>query len=181
MFNELVMTQPGKILTILLYLSWQVPAGLLLTADVLAIDYQNEYGDEPAPTTIEEVTNLQQQAMLAREKSVPLLIAFSSPWCGYCEALEKEILEPLLKNSEFSNRVIVRKLEVSDYNSVINFAGQAQASVDLAMSMKVDLYPTLAFFNGDGEEISRRLVGITVLEFVSYELEKALAQAHEEL
>lgn len=175
------MTRQRKILTILVYLSWQIPAGLLMASDVRAIDYQYEYEDEPVSTIIEEVTNLQEHAVLARKKGVPLLIEFSSPWCGYCEALEKEILEPMLKNSLFRDQVIIRKLEVSDYNSVIDFAGQPQASTDLAMSMKVDLYPTLAFFNGDGDEISHRLVGITVLEFVSYELEKALAQAQDEL
>ena len=47
--------------------------------------------------------------------------------------------------------------------------------------MKVDLYPTLVFFDGEGKEISRRLVGITVLEFVSDELEKRLVQAEDEL
>jgi hypothetical protein len=70
---------------------------------------------------------------------------------------------------------------VSDYNSIIDFAGQTQASVNWAMSIKVDLYPTLIFFNGDGVEIGHRLVGITVLEFVSDELDRALAQARDML
>jgi thioredoxin-related protein len=156
-------------------------ASLLTEQGVLAIDYKDEYGDEPEPTMIELVVNLQEQAALARKEGIPLLIEFSSPWCGYCEALEKEVLEPMLKNNQFRKRVILRKLEVNDYSSVIDFTGQSRLSVNLAMSMKVDLYPTLVFFNGRGEEIGQRLVGITVLEFVSDELEKGLAQAQEEL
>ena len=154
---------------------------LLAGLDVLAVDYQYEYEDDPVPSMIKEVYDLQEQAALAGKHRIPLLIEFSSPWCSYCEVLEKEILEPMLKSGDYRHRVIIRKLEVSDYNRVINFAGRSQASVDLAMSMKVDLYPTLVFFNGEGKEISRRLVGITVLEFVSDELEKRLVQAEDGL
>ena len=156
-------------------------AGVLSGLDVLAIDYKYEYEDDPAPSMIKEVHDLQQQAALAGKNRIPLLIEFSSPWCSYCEALEKEILEPMLISGDYRHRVIIRKLEVSDYNNVIDFAGQSQASVDLAISMKVDLYPTLVFFSGEGKEISRRLVGITVLEFASDELEKRLVQAEDGL
>lgn len=156
-------------------------AGLWSGLDVLAIDYQYEYEDDPVPSMIKEVHDLQQQAALARKHRIPLLIEFSSPWCSYCEVLEKEILEPMLKSGDYRSRVIIRKLEVSDYNKVIDFTGQSQVSVDWAMSMKVDLYPTLVFFNGEGNEISHRLVGIAVLEFVSDELEKRLVLAEDGL
>jgi thioredoxin-related protein len=172
-FERLVMNQRRKTLIPSLIMF----AGFLSGLDVLAIDYQYEYEDDPAPSMIEEVRNLQEQAALAGKNRIPLLVEFSSPWCSYCEALEKEVLGPMLKSGDYRGRVIIRKLEVSDYNAVIDFTGQYQASVDLAMSMKVDLYPTLVFFNGEGKEISRRLVGITVLEFVSDELEKRLVQA----
>lgn len=178
------MTRQRKTIAILLHMNWQLPillTGLLAGPEVLAIDYQDEYEDEPAPTSIEEVYNLQEQGALARKKGIPLLIEFSSPWCSYCEALEKEILEPMLKGGQYRDRVIIRKLEVSDYNSIIDFAGQTQDSVNWAMSMKVDLYPTLIFFNGDGVEIGHRLVGITVLEFVSDELDRALVHARDML
>jgi thioredoxin-related protein len=142
-----------------------------------AIDYQYEYEDDPAPSTIKTIHNFEQQAALIREKRVPLLVEFSSPGCSYCELLEKEILEPMLKSSEYSNRVVIRKLEVSDYNKVVNFTGQTLTSVDWAMSINVDLYPTLVFFNAEGKEISPRLVGITVLDFVPEEIDKRLMQA----
>ncbi len=41
----------------------------------------------------------------------------------------------------------------------------------------VDLYPTLVFFDANGEEVSQRIVGITVLEYVADELEKAIDAA----
>lgn len=177
MFEELVMIRKRKALVA----SMVLLAGLSRSLGVHAMDYQYEYEDDPAPSMIKEVYDLQQQAVLAKKNRIPLLIEFSSPWCSYCETLEKEILEPMLISGSYRNRVIIRKLEVSDYNRLIDFDGQPQASLDWAMSMKVDLYPTLVFFNGEGKEISDRLVGIAVLEFVSDELEKRLVQAEKGL
>ncbi len=156
-------------------------AGLSSGLDVRAGDYRYEYEDDPVPSAIKEVDDLQKLAVLARERHVLILIEFSTPWCMYCEALEKEILEPMLKSGDYRQRVVIRKLEVNDYSQVIDFTGQSRASVDLAMSLKVDFYPTLIFFNAEGKEISHRLVGITVLEFVFDEIEKRLVRAENAL
>ncbi len=177
MFDEFVMNRPGKTRMFSLVLL----AGLLSGLDVHAGDYQYEYEDDPVPSMIKGVDDLQKLAMLAREKRVPILIEFSTPWCTYCEALEKEILEPMLKSGDYHQRVVIRKLEVNDYSQVIDFTGQSRASVDLAMSLKVDFYPTLIFFNAEGKETSHRLVGITVLEFVFDEIEKRLVRAEKAL
>lgn len=156
-------------------------AGLLSGLNARAGDYQYEYEDDPVPSMIKEVDNLQKLAVLAREKRVPILIEFSTPWCTYCEVLEKEVLEPMLKSGDYRQRVVIRKLEVNDYSRVTDFSGRSQTRVDLAMSLKVDFYPTIIFFNAEGKEISQRLVGITVLEFVFDEIEKRLVRAENDL
>jgi len=171
------MNRPEKTWMFLLVLL----TGLLSGLGVHAGDYRYEYEDDPAPSMITSVDDLQKLAMLAREKRVPILIEFSTPWCTYCEALEKEILEPMLKSGDYRQRVLIRKLEVNDYSQVIDFTGQSKTSIDLAMSLEVDFYPTLIFFNAEGEQISHRLVGITVLEFVFDEIEKRLVRAEKAL
>ncbi len=171
------MNRPEKTWMFLLVLL----TGLLSGPGVHAGDYRYEYEDDPAPSMITSVDDLQKLAMLAREKRVPILIEFSTPWCTYCEALEKEILEPMLKSGDYRHRVLIRKLEVNDYSQVIDFTGQSKTSIDLAMSLEVDFYPTLIFFNAEGKQISHRLVGITVLEFVFDEIEKRLVRAEKAL
>ena len=102
------MNRKRKTLKLLLVL----PVGLLPGLDVSAIDYQYEYEDGPLLSMVKAVHDLQEQAVLAKKNRVPLLIEFSSPWCSYCEALEKEVLEPMLTNKDYRHRVIIRKLEV---------------------------------------------------------------------
>ena len=80
-------------------------------------------------------------------------------------------------NGKYRDNVIVKKLEINTYSSVTGFDGRQYRSDQISRMYKVDLYPTLVFFSADGREISQRIVGITVLEYVAEELEKAIDAA----
>ena len=45
----------------------------------------------------------------------------------------------------------------------------------------VDLYPTLVFFDANGREVSQRIVGITVLDYIADELDRAIDAAVQDL
>ena len=143
-----------------------------------AAEYIYEYEEEKTETApIPEVSSLEEVARSASAKGVPILIEFSTPWCRYCEALEELVLKPLLLDDRYRDRIIVKKLEVNTYSSIAGFDGRQYRTDQLSRMYGVDLYPTLVFFDGEGREISRRIVGITVLEYVAGELEKAIHTA----
>jgi len=73
-------------------------------------------------------------------------------------------LKPLMRNGKYKNRIIVKKLEVNSYSSIAGFDGRQYRTDQLSSMYNVDLYPTLVFFDANGEEVSQRIVGITVLE-----------------
>ena len=85
-----------------------------------------------------------------------------------------------MRNGKYKNRIIVKKLEVNNYSSIAGFDGMQYRTDELSRMYNVDLYPTLVFFDANGEEISRRIVGITVLEYVAGELEKAISAAEQD-
>ncbi len=143
-----------------------------------ATNFVYEYEEEkPEASPIPELSSFEEVAKTARERAVPILVEFSTPWCRYCEALEQQVLKPLIRNGKYKNRVIVKKLEVNSYSSITGFDGKQYRSDQLSSLYNVDLYPTLVFFNANGDEISQRIVGITVLEYVAGELEKAISAA----
>jgi thioredoxin-related protein len=145
--------------------------------------YVYEYEEEQterAPT-IPGLTSLRQVADMARSMGVPILVEFSTPWCRYCEALEQQVLMPLILNGKYNKRIIIRKLEVNTYSDITGFDGRQYHSDQISRMYKVDLYPTLVFFNADGREVSRRIVGVTVLDYVAEELERAIDSAVQEL
>ena len=143
-----------------------------------APEYVYEYEEEPDPASpIPLVNSLKEEANTARTRGVPILVEFSTPWCRYCEALEQQVLMPLIINGKYRDRLIVKKLEVTTYSSIEGFDGRSYNTDQISRQYGVDLYPTLVFFDADGREISQRIVGITVLEYVAGDLEQAIDAA----
>ena len=143
-----------------------------------AAGFVYEYEEEKAEAApIPEISSFAEVAQTAKASGVPILVEFSTPWCRYCEALEEQVLKPLIRNGKYKNRIIVKKLEVNTYTSITGFDGAQYRSDQLSRMYNIDLYPTLVFFNANGEEVSQRIVGITVLEYVAGELEKAIDAA----
>ena len=108
---------------------------------------------------------------------MPILVEFSTPWCRYCEVLEQQVLKPLLLNGKYREQIIVKKLEVNTYSSIAGFDGKQYRSDQISRMYNVDLYPTLVFFDANGREVSQRIVGITVLDYIADELDRAIDAA----
>ena len=153
-------------------------AALPLCMHARAVEYVYEYEEEKIEATpIPEVSSLEEVARAASAKGVPILVEFSTPWCRYCQVLEELVLAPLLLDGRYRDRIIMRKLEVNTYSSVAGFDGRQYRTDQISRMYGVDLYPTLVFFDAEGREISKRIVGITVLEYVAGELEQAIDAA----
>ena len=144
---------------------------------VAGAEYVYEYEDEEASelaSLIPVVTSFHREM---KQSSKPMMVEFSTPWCAYCEALEAQVLEPLIRSNKYSDAIIIRKLEVDTYSDVIGFDGARYTTADISRKYDVDLYPTLVFFDASGREISERVVGITVLDYVAEEVDKAIKSA----
>ena len=63
------------------------------------------------------------------------------------------------------------------YSDVIGFDGKRYKTAEFSSKYGVDLYPTLVFFDTEGREISKRVVGITVLDYVAEAVDKAIEEA----
>jgi thioredoxin-related protein len=151
------------------------PAVVCAAAEHAArFNYESEYETATErETIITTSSDLQQAAALARSRGVPLLLEFSTPWCSYCVSLEENVLEPLLRSQDYGQHMVLRKLEITDYTRIRDFDGHMLRSDALARNYRVDLYPTLLLFDTRGREVVR-IVGITMLEYVSQQLEAAL-------
>ena len=139
------------------------------------IEYVYDYEDEDERSSLVPMVTSFHQEMKQDDK--PILVEFSTPGCAYCEALEVQVLEPLIRSNKYSNAIIIRKLEVDTYSDVVGFDGVRYTTADLSRKYDVDLYPTLVFFDAEGREIGERVVGITVLNYVADEVDKAIEGA----
>lgn len=176
-----VTAETGLLMQILYKLLLVIIAWTSCANGYATTEYVYEYDEEPVDEApVPELTSFSEAAVPARAQGVPILVEFSTPWCRYCEALEQQVLKPLIISEQYDKRIIIKKLEINTYSSITGFDGKRYRSDEISRSYDVDLYPTLVFFDANGREISRRIVGITVLDYVAEELEQAIDVAIEE-
>ncbi len=137
-----------------------------------------EYEDDPVESTlIQTVFDLSALGKQAAQTGRIVVLSFSTDWCEYCEALDQQVLEPMIISGDFAGRALLRKIVVDDISSIRDFDGKVKSVVDFALERKVSLYPTLLFVDASGDELTQRIVGITVLEFAADNISKAMQQA----
>jgi len=133
----------------------------------------------PASLVVAEVAvvrDFQQEAKLAQQRRLPLLITFSTAECNYCDLLEEEFLEPMLLGHYYKDRVLIRKLEL-DGDDVRGFAGEWLTPSAFARIYGVRVTPTMLFLDPYGKELSERMIGIATPELFGGYLDEAIEEA----
>ena len=114
---------------------------------------------------IASATDLFKDASLAREQGLVILIEFASDSCEYCRLLEKEFLNPMLINSEYDEKVIIRSVQLDGYESFRGFQGELISPGQFASRYGIKVTPTIVFLDANGNELSDKLVGIWSVDF----------------
>ncbi|MGB5259195.1 MAG: thioredoxin fold domain-containing protein [Gammaproteobacteria bacterium] len=122
-------------------------------------------------------SNLQADAEIADSRRLPILLVFSAIDCTYCELLEEEFLEPMLLGGEYKDRVIIRKVILDNGSRLTDFNGQRRDATAFSDQYKVFVTPTLLFVDGDGTELTGRMLGINTLELFGGYLDDCIETA----
>ncbi len=128
-------------------------------------------------SSIQYLQSLQQVAAIARARGVPILVVFCSFWCQHCDVLEQQVLQPMMLNDKYRERILLKKLEVDDDSTITGFDGTQYRSDEISKMYNVDLYPTMVFFDAKGREVSQRIVGMTSVEHIVDKLDSAIDKA----
>lgn len=110
-------------------------------------------------------SDLTRDAKLASMGNRVLMIEFSSEYCGYCRLLEEEFLKPMLRNSEYGDKVVIRSISLSDNATLIDFEGNTISADEFAAKYGVYVTPTLLFLDENGLEVSDKLIGVWSVDF----------------
>ena len=110
-------------------------------------------------TPVLEESDFSKLAQLMDKSGKVLLLEFHADYCGFCDRLESEYLEPMQKNEKDMSKAIIRKLNVGRSDTVIDFDGKK-----IPVSTFVDRYdgtftPTLVFLDKTGQEVSVKIIG----------------------
>ncbi|MGD9390548.1 MAG: thioredoxin family protein [Thioalkalispiraceae bacterium] len=124
---------------------------------------------------VQEVTDLTALAQQARDAQTPILIMFSQRGCTYCTVLEEDYLRPMLRSGDYQDKVIIRKVRIDSFETLRGFNGEAIDADDLAHHYRAYVTPTMVFLDHNGNELTRRLMGIGTEGFFAAEIDQAIA------
>lgn len=150
-------------------LRWLVLPLLLAGTVVLA---------EPLPEVVlVEATDLQPLGRLAAERGVPILLMFSAEHCPYCGQVKEDFLKPMLRNRDYDQRVLIRRLELDRGGRIRDFDGHELGRDDLATRYRVSVTPTLVYLDHRGRELAEKMVGLTTPDYYGGYIDMAIETA----
>lgn len=113
-------------------------------------------------TTVKDFVQLAEQA---KQHKKVIMLEVAAAYCSFCQKLEEEIIKPMLRSGDYDADVLIRKIDIEGFSSIINFDGNAVTAAQLAKNWGVEVTPTLIFLNGQNQEVSERIVGVNSLNY----------------
>jgi thioredoxin-related protein len=138
-------------------------------------DYQTDDDELNLPyVVIQYATDFSELAEVARDENKIIMLEVSASYCGYCDLLEEEFIKPMLRNDYYSTVALIRKIDLDSYQTITDFAGNKTTPDVFARGLNVKLTPTILFFDGNGNEVSQRILGINSLDLYGGYIEDGL-------
>ena len=126
-------------------------------------------------------SDLREEARIARDNNLVLVLEFTSEYCGYCRKLEELFLVPMQRNDEYDSKILIRQVSLDLYETLVDFEGRPMSTSEFAERYDVSLTPTLVFLNSEGVEMSEKLVGIWSEDFYGGFIDNRIDKARERL
>lgn len=119
------------------------------------------------------IKDLRKEAITSQERRLPILVLFSADHCLYCVRLEEEFLKPMHNGGFYDDKVLIRRVKLSDA-VVSDFDGSSISARDLAARYNVTVTPTLVFIDHQGRQLVQKMVGLTTPELYGGYLDQAI-------
>ncbi len=115
--------------------------------------------DAAKPSDLMTVNDLSSLAQEAQTAKLPILLFATAPHCRYCHQLERDVIQPMLKNKQYQQKVLMRRLDLGQ-DTIVDFDGQTQDIMRVAKRYKAQLTPTIVFLAPDGSIIEDHILGV---------------------
>lgn len=120
------------------------------------------------------VTDLQQDGRLSQSKAMPIMVFFMSKSCPYCEEVRTLYLEPMYRDGEFRDKVIMRVINVDSGDPMRDFKGKLTDHISFADSQGASFTPVIKFYDFRGTELVQEMLGYSTPDFYQAYLEGSI-------
>lgn len=136
---------------------------------------------QPPPVQVPIVHDMREISRLARDTNLPILLVFSADDCPYCDILESEIIKPMILSGDYTQRVLIYKMNINDVVDIHDFDGEKISTDSFAANRNSYLTPTMLFLDANGNELHPRILGINTIEMFGGRVDSAIALSLEKL
>lgn len=155
------------VMTAILSLSW--------VSNSSANDLSGQSEDEIIPyVAIKSGADLEADTEQMREKQIPVLLFFSMEHCPFCNLVEEDYLKPMLRNADYANKVIIRKIKIDEGADVTDFTGKNRDAGEFSGEYNVSMVPTVVLVDANGKQLSPSIIGIANVHYYGGELDSAI-------
>lgn len=127
-----------------------------------------------AEVELTDLTNFNADALESKTKRLPILVMFSATYCGFCTIVKEEFLKPMKISGDYTDKVIVRVLELDTSDDIIDLDGQRIDPEEFAQRYNIQLTPTLIFIDPKGQELVQKMIGVTTVDYYGGYLDEAI-------
>lgn len=118
-----------------------------------------------------------EEAGLAKNEGVPILVIFSSDDCFYCEQLMQQVINPMLDSGTLSQLAHVREFNIRRGGKVTDFDGDPIRSRIFVGRYGVFATPTVVLLDYNGNQLTPSIVGFDGIDQYPDHLAEALHNA----
>jgi len=151
---------------------------MLCSLSVMAQDYEE---DELPYVEIIELTDFNTLTKKAQQTGKVIMLEMSATYCGYCKTLEEEIIKPMLRSGDYNDNVLIRQVNIDIHGLMDDLGGDKTSPDQLARRYDIFITPTLLFLDGQGEEVSERILGVNSLDYYGAYVDEALEQGYHKI
>lgn len=129
-----------------------------------------------------ELQNLQTLGQKAQQNQLPIMFMFSADWCEYCDVLKEHVLNPMIINGMYEGKVVfMRNVGIDLDEPIPDWNGKPLDKGKWAYQIDADLTPTVVFFDGYGNEIAERIVGISEITLFAALVHTRINEAYQNM
>lgn len=121
--------------------------------------------------------NLFQIKQQAQEENKKILVLMHLEECPWCHFLIDEVIQPMTELTEYTDKLIIRQIEINAGLDMIDFKDVEIENNDFADRRSIDFYPTLLLFDAYGTQLERT-IGVINKDYYWTELDKLLDKHH---
>ena len=105
------------------------------------------------------VSDLQKDGRLSDQSGKPIMVFYMSHGCPYCEEVRELYLEPMYREGEYRDKLIMRMVDIDSGETMRDFNGKQTDQISFASAQGTSFTPVIKFYDSTGKELVPEMLG----------------------